>query len=384
MAGLQFVNVSKRFGEEIAAVKDFALEVHDKEFLVLVGPSGCGKSTTLRMVAGLEEISAGELYIGEKLVNDVPAKDRDVAMVFQGYALYPHMSVYENMAFGLKLRKLEKSGIERRVREAAKILGIEGLLHRKPAELSGGQQQRVALGRAMVKEPQVFLMDEPLSNLDAKLRGQMRMEIGRLHKRLEATFLYVTHDQMEAMTLGDRIAVMDYGMIRQVDTPQNVYLYPNHKFVAGFIGSPTMNFIEGRVVEKAGGLILDSGTFSLDIPQARGKVLREMGYIGREVTLGIRPEDIYPEKIHHEVILGEGVYRRTMYPEAGLTPLLQAVVDEIENMGTESYLHVLAESHPLTVRVKGPADFRVGQTVRFVLDMNRSHFFDGNTEEAIR
>ena len=293
MASLSLKNVCKVYPNGFVAVKDFNLEIADQEFIIFVGPSGCGKSTTLRMIAGLEEISSGELWIGDKLVNDVEPKDRDIAMVFQNYALYPHMSVYDNMAFGLKLRKVPKDEIDKSVHEAAKILDIEHLLDRKPKALSGGQRQRVAMGRAIVRSPKVFLMDEPLSNLDAKLRVQMRVEISKLHQRLQTTIIYVTHDQTEAMTLGTRIVVLKDGIIQQVDTPQNLYNTPNNIFVAGFIGSPQMNLIDAEV--KANGSQVDlvlSDTVTITLPVEKSKKLIDGNYVGKTVVVGIRPEDV--------------------------------------------------------------------------------------------
>ena len=288
MAGLSLRNIYKKYPGGVTAVTDFTLEIEDKEFIILVGPSGCGKSTTLRMIAGLEEISEGELFIGDKLVNDVPPKDRDIAMVFQNYALYPHMTVFDNMAFGLKLRKTPKDEIKRRVEEAARILDISHLLDRKPKALSGGQRQRVALGRAIVREPKVFLLDEPLSNLDAKLRAQMRTELNKLHKRLGTTFIYVTHDQVEAMTMGDRIVVMKDGFIQQVDTPQNLYDNPVNVFVAGFIGSPQMNFVDAKLASKDGKLVVEYGDaekpFTVELPDAKAKVPGIADYVGKEIT----------------------------------------------------------------------------------------------------
>src|SRR5690554_686499 len=292
MASVTLERVTKRFGNVIA-VDEASLEIRDKEFLVLVGPSGCGKSTTLRMVAGLEDVTEGNIYIGDRLVNDVPPKDRDIAMVFQNYALYPHMDVYNNMAFGLKLRKFPKSEIDRRVKEAARMLGIENLLDRKPKQLSGGQRQRVAVGRAIVREPKVFLMDEPLSNLDAKLRVQMRAELSKLHRRLEATVIYVTHDQTEAMTMGDRIVVMKDGFIQQVGAPLEVYEKPVNVFVAGFIGSPAMNFMEGVLRRDGETYFIDAKTFKLPIPAEKAASIKNLGkYVDKQVVLGIRPEDI--------------------------------------------------------------------------------------------
>ncbi|MBQ7864525.1 MAG: sn-glycerol-3-phosphate ABC transporter ATP-binding protein UgpC, partial [Lachnospiraceae bacterium] len=289
MASLSLKHINKTYPNGFVAVKDFNLEIADKEFIIFVGPSGCGKSTTLRMIAGLEEITEGELYIGDKLMNDVEPKDRDIAMVFQNYALYPHMSVYDNMAFGLKLRKTPKDEIDKLVHEAAKILDIEHLLDRKPKALSGGQRQRVAMGRAIVRNPKVFLMDEPLSNLDAKLRVQMRIEISKLHQKLQTTIIYVTHDQTEAMTLGTRIIVMKDGVIQQVDTPQNLYDRPDNLFVAGFMGSPQMNFINCQVEQAGSDVTLHFAERSIKLPEARAKKLIEGGYVGKEVILGIRP-----------------------------------------------------------------------------------------------
>ena len=288
MASLSLENISKIYPNGFEAVKDFNLEIEDKDFIIFVGPSGCGKSTTLRMIAGLEDISLGTLKIDDKVVNDVEAKDRDIAMVFQSYALYPHLSVYDNMAFGLKLKKVPKDVIDEKVKYAAKILDLEKLLDRKPKALSGGQRQRVAMGRAIVREPKVFLMDEPLSNLDAKLRVQMRTEISKLHERLGATMIYVTHDQTEAMTLGTKIVVMKDGIVQQVDTPQNLYNYPKNKFVAGFIGSPQMNFIDTTVCKKGDKVTLKVGNYELELPEAKGKVLVDSGYVGKEVSMGIR------------------------------------------------------------------------------------------------
>ena len=296
MAGVVLKNVFKTYAGGVTAVSDFNIDIQDKEFIILVGPSGCGKTTTLRMIAGLEEISSGELYIGDKLCNDVAPKDRDIAMVFQNYALYPHMTVFDNMAFGLKLRKTPKEEIKRRVHEAARILSIEHLLDRKPKALSGGQRQRVALGRAIVREPKVFLMDEPLSNLDAKLRVQMRTEISKLHLKLNTTFIYVTHDQTEALTMGTRIVVMKDGFVQQVDSPQKLYDEPVNQFVAGFIGSPQMNFANVTVEKQADKVFLNFGSSKLEVPANKAKVLVEQGYIGKEVVMGIRPEDIHDEE----------------------------------------------------------------------------------------
>ncbi len=293
MSSLSLKHIYKVYPGNVTAVKDFNLDIEDKEFIVFVGPSGCGKSTTLRMIAGLEEISQGELYIDGNIVNNIAPKDRDIAMVFQNYALYPHMTVYDNMAFGLKLRKIPKNEIDEKVKEAARILDIEHLLDRKPKALSGGQRQRVALGRAIVREPKVFLMDEPLSNLDAKLRVQMRTEISKLHKKLQTTFIYVTHDQTEAMTMGSRIVVMKDGLIQQVDTPQQIYAYPANMFVAGFIGSPQMNFIDSKLEEKNEKTYIVFGEDSILLPGDKAKIAKEKGYLGKDIVMGIRPENIY-------------------------------------------------------------------------------------------
>ncbi len=366
MASVRLNNVTKVFDNKVVAVRNVNVDIADKEFVVLVGPSGCGKSTTLRMIAGLEEVTEGEIYIGDRLVNDVPPKDRDIAMVFQNYALYPHMTVYQNMAFGLKLRKYPKKEIDRRVREAAEILGISELLDRKPKALSGGQRQRVAVGRAIVRKPQVFLFDEPLSNLDAKLRVQMRTEISKLHQRLETTMIYVTHDQVEAMTMGDRIVVMRDGVVQQIDTPLALYNHPKNKFVAGFIGSPSMNFVDGRVVQE-NGLWFDEGGFRVPIPAERQKALD--AYVGRAVTLGIRPEHIS---------LPQGGVAREAAGE------VQTVVEVVEPMGSELYLYLRAGSSDFVARVptmgQPPTE---GEALSVLFDMQKAHFFDPDTEETI-
>ncbi|MEG1932663.1 MAG: sn-glycerol-3-phosphate ABC transporter ATP-binding protein UgpC, partial [Pygmaiobacter sp.] len=337
MAGISLKNIYKVYPGNVTAVRDFSLEIADQEFIVLVGPSGCGKSTTLRMIAGLEEISQGELYIGDRLVNDVPPKDRDIAMVFQNYALYPHMTVYKNMAFGLELRKTPKDEIERRVREAAKVLDIEHLLDRRPKALSGGQRQRVALGRAMVRNPAVFLLDEPLSNLDAKLRTAMRTEIIKLHKKLGTTFVYVTHDQTEAMTMGDRIVVMKDGIVQQVDTPQNLYDYPCNMFVAGFIGSPQMNFMDTTLIQEDGRYFCDFGVQKLEIPAEKIAANPSLdAYLGKAVKLGIRPEDIKDDPAF-----------LAAHPNAHF----DATVDVSELMGSEVYLYLECRGSKLTARV---------------------------------
>ena len=369
MSGLRLNHIYKKYGENNIAVKDFHLDIEEKEFLVLVGPSGCGKSTTLRMIAGLEDISEGELWIGDRLVNDIPPKDRDIAMVFQSYALYPHMNVYENMAFGLKLRKFPKAEIDERVKEAARILDIEHLLDRKPKALSGGQRQRVALGRAIVRNAKVFLMDEPLSNLDAKLRVQMRAEISKLHKKLETTVIYVTHDQTEAMTMGDRIVVMKLGEVQQADTPDALYNNPINMFVAGFIGSPAMNFIEVSLSEKAGEVVFSAKNMELAIPAERAQVLKSKGYIGKQVSLGIRPEDIHDEQA---------------FIEASPKSLVKVVVEVAENLGSEMYLYLEGiGEQTIIARVSGRSGIKENETVQLALDMNKIHMFDKETERSI-
>ncbi len=361
MASLSLRHIYKVYPGNVTAVKDFNLEIEDKEFVVFVGPSGCGKSTTLRMIAGLEEISQGELYIGDNLVNDVAPKNRDIAMVFQNYALYPHMSVYENMAFGLKIRKMPKDEIERKVKEAARILDIEHLLDRKPKALSGGQRQRVALGRAIVREPKVFLMDEPLSNLDAKLRVQMRTEISKLHKRLQTTFIYVTHDQTEAMTMGSRIVVMKDGLIQQVDTPQYIYDHPANIFVAGFIGSPQMNFIDAKLVESDGEVAVVFGEDRIVLPEERALVLRDKGYVGKDIIMGIRPENIDEA-------------------EGNESSVVEATVEVTELMGAETYIYLAKGKANMVARVNGTSKCRPGDKLRVVFNANKIHVFDKETE----
>lgn len=371
MAGLTFKNLEKIYPGDVKAVESFNLEIKDKEFVVLVGPSGCGKSTTLRMVAGLEEISGGELYIGDKLVNDIPPKNRDIAMVFQNYALYPHMTVYDNMAFGLKLRKTPKNEIDEKVKEAAKILGIEVLLDRKPKALSGGQRQRVALGRAIVRNPKVFLMDEPLSNLDAKLRVQTRTEISKLHKKLQTTFIYVTHDQTEAMTMGDRIVIMKDGFIQQADTPQQVYENPANAFVAGFIGSPQMNFFDGSIEGvdvNSCYLLLDNSDVKVKIPEGRAKILKEANYFGKKVSMGIRPEDIHDEKA---------------FIDASEDSAFKAKVEVTEMMGSETYLYLNIFGNNAIARVDARSKAKAGDEVNLAFDTNRIHLFDKETEKTI-
>lgn len=364
MASIKLQNICKVYPGNVTAVHDLSLDIEDKEFLVLVGPSGCGKSTILRMIAGLEEITGGELYIGDNLVNDVPPKDRDIAMVFQNYALYPHMTVYKNMAFGLTLRKVPKAEIDRKVKEAAKILDIEGLLQRKPKALSGGQRQRVALGRAMVRNPAVFLLDEPLSNLDAKLRNTMRAEIALLHKRLGTTFVYVTHDQTEAMTMGDRIVVMKDGYIQQVDTPQNLYDKPCNLFVAGFIGTPQMNFLPATVLRENGGYYAEfSGT---RLPLLPGRVPEQAiaSYVGREIMLGIRPEDIRVD-------------------ETGESSAIEAEVDIAELMGAETYLNATSAGYRIIARIPGRFTAKNLTGIRLVPDCALLHLFDKDTQASI-
>ena len=369
MATVSLKGIKKIYDNKVTAVHDFNLEITDKEFIVLVGPSGCGKSTTLRMVAGLEDISEGDLLINGKRMNDVEPKDRDIAMVFQNYALYPHMTVYENMAFALKLRKVPKDEIDKKVREAAEILDITQYLERKPKALSGGQRQRVALGRAIVREPKVFLMDEPLSNLDAKLRVQMRTEITKLHKRLQTTFIYVTHDQTEAMTMGTRIVVMKDGFIQQVDTPQNLYDYPVNRFVAGFIGSPAMNVFNVKLVKEADGVYATFGNNAIKVPE--GKIKRMTGdYIGKEVYMGIRPENIHDEQAFISA-----------YPDA----CIDVAIDVIELMGSETYLYMstTGKDENFIARVDPRTSSRGGDKIKVGFDVNRLHFFDVETEKTI-
>jgi len=361
MAELRLEKIFKVYDGKVTAVNDFNLHVQNHEFIVFVGPSGCGKSTTLRMIAGLEEISSGDFYIDEKRVNDVAPKDRDIAMVFQNYALYPHMSVFENMAFGLKLRKIPKAEIAKRVTEAAKILGLEPYLNRKPKALSGGQRQRVALGRAIVRDAKVFLMDEPLSNLDAKLRMQMRAEISKLHQRLQTTTIYVTHDQTEAMTMATRIVIMKDGVIQQIGTPKEVYENPMNVFVGGFIGSPAMNFLRGRLEDRK--FVVGSTTFTL--PEEKWKSFEEQNYIGKDIIFGIRPEDIHDELNPQDEFSGSKIH---------------ATIDVSELTGAESILYASIEGQELIARVKARADITPGQTLELAFDMNKGHFFDVDTE----
>ena len=366
MASITYDHVWKRFGD-VTAVQDLDIKIEDKEFLVFVGPSGCGKTTSLRLLAGLEEITEGDIYIGDRLVNDVPPKDRDIAMVFQSYALYPHMSVYDNMAFGLKLRKTPKSEIDRRVTEAADILGIGNLLDRKPKQLSGGQRQRVAVGRAIVRDPAVFCMDEPLSNLDAKLRVQARAEISKLHQRLETTFIYVTHDQVEAMTMGTRIAVMKDGLLQQIDSPQNLYDKPDNVFVAGFMGSPAMNFFEATLTASDGKVFVDTGVFRVQMPESKADLYRQ--HAGKQVTFGIRPEDI-----HDPQYAAPGIERA----------LVDGQVDVTELMGNEVIVYILSGDYQYLARVDPRTDFTVGNRVQVAFNMSNAHIFDRETEKAIR
>ena len=367
MASLSLKHINKTYPNGFEAVKDFNLEIEDKEFIIFVGPSGCGKSTTLRMIAGLEDITSGELKIGDKVVNDVEPKDRDIAMVFQNYALYPHMTVYDNMAFGLKLRKVPKDQIDKMVREAAKILDLEPLLDRKPKALSGGQRQRVAMGRAIVRDPKVFLMDEPLSNLDAKLRGQMRIEISKLHQRLGTTIIYVTHDQTEAMTLGTRIVVMKDGVIQQVDTPQNLYEKPQNLFVAGFMGSPQMNFLDAVVRINGTAVTLEVAGQSIPLPPAKAKKLIDGGYNGKTVVMGIRPEDVYDSEMFIET--AKCVFSST--------------IKVYELLGAEVFLYFDLGEFPMTARVDPRSNARPGDTVRFAFDVEKIHVFDKETEQVI-
>ena len=368
MASLSLQHINKTYPNGFQAVKDFNLEIEDKEFIIFVGPSGCGKSTTLRMIAGLEEISGGTLKIGDKVMNDVEPKDRDIAMVFQNYALYPHMTVYDNMAFGLKLRKVPKDQIDKAVREAARILDLEKLLDRKPKALSGGQRQRVAMGRAIIRNPKVFLMDEPLSNLDAKLRVQMRIEISKIHQRLGATIIYVTHDQTEAMTLGTRIVVMKDGVVQQVDTPQHLYEQPGNLFVVGFMGSPQMNFLDAQIAEKGGDLIAKVGEYDIVIPAAKAKVLKDGGYVGKTVVLGIRPEDIHDSQ---------------MFIEASPSAPMTSTVKVYELLGAEVFLYFDVNGTQVTARVDPRTNSKTGDTIKFAFDMEKSHFFDKETELTI-
>ncbi|NLF50522.1 MAG: sn-glycerol-3-phosphate ABC transporter ATP-binding protein UgpC [Leptolinea sp.] len=358
MAGVRFANVFKKFGD-FTALNNLDITVNDKEFLVLVGPSGCGKTTALRCLAGLEDVTSGDIFIGENRVNDTPPKDRDIAMVFQSYALYPHMTVFDNMAFGLKLRGVKKEEINRRVKEAADILGLEQLLKRRPRELSGGQRQRVAVGRAIVREPKVFLFDEPLSNLDAKLRVQTRAQISKLHQSLQTTFIYVTHDQTEAMTMATRIAVMNKGILQQLETPKNLYDKPANLFVAGFIGSPAMNFFDAKIKKSDKGAVVELDSFNLQIPE--NKAATFIPYDGKTVICGIRPEDIHnPEFLPADIS----------------TAYVEAQVDVIELMGNEIILYLVSGTHNYVARVDPRTRFAIGDKVKLVFNMDNMHIFD--------
>lgn len=370
MASVSLRHIYKVYQGGVKAVSDVNLEIEDKEFIVLVGPSGCGKSTTLRMIAGLEEITDGELYIDGRLVNDVEPKDRDIAMVFQNYALYPHMTVYDNMAFGLRLRKMPSAEIDSRVKEAANILGITELLSRKPKALSGGQRQRVALGRAIVREPKVFLLDEPLSNLDAKLRVQMRTEITKLHNRLATTFIYVTHDQIEAMTMGTRIVVMKDGLVQQVDTPQNLFDTPCNMFVASFIGTPQMNLFDAKLERKGKNLVVTFGDNVIEIPESKSKKLTDEAYIGKNVYFGVRPEDIHDEEI---------------FISSSPKTVISAEVDVIEKLGNETmmYTKVSGKEDYTVARVDARTQAATGETIKLAIDANHIHLFDAETELSI-
>lgn len=367
MANIRMENICKTYPNGVNAVEDFSLEIEDKEFIIFVGPSGCGKSTTLRMIAGLEDITSGTLKIDGKIVNEVPAKNRDIAMVFQSYALYPHMNIYDNIAFGLR-RRHGKEEIDKKVQEAAKILGLESQLKKKPKELSGGQKQRVAMGAAIVRNPKVFLMDEPLSNLDAKLRVQMRLEIAQLHERLGATIVYVTHDQTEAMTLGTKIVVMKDGIIQQADTPKNLYERPSNMFVAGFIGSPQMNFLEASVESAGDGLCLKTGDDVLALPKPRQKTLKEKGYAGKKIIMGIRPEDIKDSEIFINTFKASAI---------------TAKIQVYELLGAEALLYFEYAGGKVIASVNSRTKAREGDTVKLAFDMEKSYLFDIETEESI-
>ncbi len=369
MAQVRLANLSKRFGQT-EAVKSVDLEVRDHEFLVLVGPSGCGKTTILRMIAGLEEPTTGDIHIGDRRVNELSPKDRDIAMVFQNYALYPHMSVYDNMAFSLRLSKMPRAEIDERVHEAARMLGIDELLDRRPGQLSGGQRQRVAVGRAVVREPAVFLMDEPLSNLDAKLRIQTRAELIKLHRRLGITTVYVTHDQVEAMTMGDRIVVMRHGVIQQCDTPQQIFDHPANRFVAGFIGSPPMNFIEAMLIEGADGLVVEAEPLRLRLPDEMADDEAVRARAGGPVTFGVRPTDIHDATLPGPVTPDEGNTVDTM-------------VDVVEPMGAESMVYLRAGEHSLVASLDSATCAAEGETLKVALNLSKCHLFDAKTEETI-
>lgn len=370
MATVKLENICKSYDNGFQAAKNVNIDIEDKEFIVLVGPSGCGKSTTLRMIAGLEDITSGTLKIDDRVVNDVEPKDRDIAMVFQNYALYPHMTVYDNMSFSLKLRKMDKQEIDKKVKEAAKILQLENLLDRKPKALSGGQRQRVALGRSIVRNPKVFLMDEPLSNLDAKLRTEMRAQISKLHKDLGATFIYVTHDQTEAMTMGDRIVVMKDGVVQQINKPKVLYDNPVNKFVASFIGSPQMNFMDAEILKEGDDIVasLSGKDVKFVIPKGKAAFLEEKGYVGKTIIVGIRPEDIHKEKV---------------FLDMSENSQFKADVVIRELMGAEIYAYLNFQGTELIAKFDGRSDIMPGQTLDLALDMNRMHFFDKETEENI-
>ena len=371
MAQVTLTHLYKRFGvadKTTTAVNDLTLQIKDREFMVLVGPSGCGKTTALRMIAGLEEVTDGDIHIADRLVNQVSPKDRDIAMVFQNYALYPHMSVYDNMAFGLKLRRVPKPDIDRRVKEAAGLLGIESLLQRKPGQLSGGQRQRVALGRAIVREPQVFLMDEPLSNLDAKLRVQTRAELIKLHRRLGITTIYVTHDQVEAMTMGDRMAVMNGGELQQCASPMEIYLHPVNLFVAGFIGTPSMNFLKATLRQPGGEYVIDGGSFQVAAPASQAGKLDT--YINQPVILGVRPADIFDKGLKNPI-------------EAGASNVLRTQVDVSEPMGDIITLYLTCGVHSLVATIDAETKARDGEALDVVVDVAKTHLFDPDTEQAI-
>lgn len=365
MAQVELRNISKIYSGDTKVVDNVNIIIKDKEFLVLVGPSGCGKSTTLRMIAGLEEITSGELYIDNNLMNEVPPKDRDISMVFQNYALYPHMTVFENMAFGLKLRKHKKEDINERVNYAADILGLKEYLNRKPGTLSGGQRQRVAVGRSIVRKPKVFLFDEPLSNLDAKLRVQMRTEISKLHHKLDATMIYVTHDQTEAMTMGDRIVVMKDGIVNQIDNPMDLYNFPNNKFVAGFIGSPAMNFIDGKIISESG-MVFVSSNESVKISLLKEQTEKLGNYINKEVTIGIRPENISiaenNNEKHYEI---------------------KTTLDVVEPMGNETIVYFNLSENPIIARVQSEERLNTSATYNLYMNLEKLHFFDRETENRI-
>lgn len=368
MAGLKLNNIVKKYDNGFEAVKNFNLHIEDREFIVFVGPSGCGKSTTLRMIAGLEEISSGELYIGDRLVNDVAPKDRNIAMVFQNYALYPHMTVYDNMAFALKIRKVAKDEIDRKVKAAAAILDIEHLLDRKPKALSGGQRQRVAMGRAIVRSPEVFLMDEPLSNLDAKLRGQMRIEIAKLYHELNTTFIYVTHDQTEAMTLGTRIVVMKDGIIQQVDAPREIYENPQNVFVAGFIGMPQMNFLDAEVIEKDGKVLVSVLGKEIELSDEKQSILKDNKYIDKEVILGIRPENI-------KCLINDF--------KSEDNTVFKSNIEVYENLGAETYLHIQEGKKTIVIKTATVDNAPTTGEIEYVFDLNKVYLFDKQTEETI-